>query len=126
MSQFTFTPRQQEVLEELCKGKSNKQIARDLGMAEATVKLHLTEIFRTMGVRCRSEAIIKASDFPVTKPELVNLTDQAILEEFTNVSFTVNELPWSQRVIHLGRAIVNRVKKENAQEVQVQAKSDTG
>lgn len=126
MSQFTFTPRQQEVLEELCKGKSNKEIARGLGMAEATVKLHLTEIFRTMGARNRSEAIIKASDLPITKPELSNLTDQAILEEFTNVSFTVNELPWSQRVICLGRAIVNRMKKENAQEVEVQAKSDTG
>ena len=126
MVQFTFTPRQQDVLEELCKGKSNKEIARGLGMAEATVKLHLTEIFRTMGARNRSEAIIKASDLPITKPELSNLTDQAILEEFTNVSFTVNELPWAQRVICLGRAIVNRMKKENAKEVEVQAKSDTG
>jgi DNA-binding CsgD family transcriptional regulator len=126
MAQFDFTPRQQEVLEQLCKGRSNKEIARSLEMAEATVKLHLTEIFRTMGVRNRSEAIIKASDLPITKPELSNLTDQAILEEFTNVSFDVSDMPWSQRVICLGRAIVTRMKKENAEEVKVQAKSSAG
>jgi hypothetical protein len=125
MSQFVLTPRQQDVLEELCKGGSNKEIARRLEMAEATVKLHLTEIFKTMGVRNRSEAIIRASDIPVTRPELNNLTDQAILEEYTNVSFDVSDMSWSQRVICLGRAIVTRMKKENEEEVKVQAKGDT-
>lgn len=69
MDESHFTPRQREVLEQLCTGKSNKQIARALGMAEATVKLHLTEIFKTLGVTTRYQAVMKASNFQVTAIE---------------------------------------------------------
>ena len=55
---MSITPRQKQVLLELCKGKSNKQIARDLGIAEATVKIHLTNIFRSLGVKTRDQAIV--------------------------------------------------------------------
>jgi DNA-binding CsgD family transcriptional regulator len=115
MDASNFTPRQRDVLTEMCKGKSNKEIARALGMAEATVKLHLTEIFRTMGVTNRAQAIIKACDFPVTQAEPPrDLTDLEILEEFTDLAFTVGDERWSQRVLKFGHAIDKRVKGERS------------
>lgn len=109
MIEFDFTPRQRDVVIEMCKGKTNKEIARTLMMAEATVKLHLTEIFRTLGVTNRSQAIIKACDLPVTTPEPHRkLTDLEILEEFTDLAFTTTDAKWSQRVILFGHALDKR------------------
>jgi hypothetical protein len=111
MDETHFTPRQRQVLEELCKGKTNKQIAKVLGMAEATVKLHLTEIFKTLGVTTRYQAVIKASDLAVTIPESQReLTDLEILTEFTDMAFTVGDDKWSQRVLKFGHAIDRRTK----------------
>jgi DNA-binding NarL/FixJ family response regulator len=53
-----LTERQQEVLAELVRGRSNKEIARTLGMAEPTVKGHLVTIFRVLRVRNRAEAVL--------------------------------------------------------------------
>jgi DNA-binding NarL/FixJ family response regulator len=53
-----LTERQQEVLAELVRGRSNKEIARTLGMAEPTVKGHLVSIFRVLRVRNRAEAVL--------------------------------------------------------------------
>ena len=52
-----LTGRQLEVLAELVQGRSNKEIARSLGMAEPTVKGHLVTIFRVLRVRNRAEAV---------------------------------------------------------------------
>jgi len=54
-----LTMRQKEVLNELLKGQSSKEIARSLGIAEGTVKIHLAAIYRALGVRTRAEAIVK-------------------------------------------------------------------
>jgi DNA-binding CsgD family transcriptional regulator len=109
MKEAKFTPRQQDVVIEMCKGKSNKEIARALGMAEATVKLHLTEIFRELEVHNRSQAIIKASNLPITMDEPPPPpTDQEILEQFTNTAFDSLNDSWSNRVLKFGRALVNR------------------
>ncbi len=54
-----LTVRQKEVLGELLKGRSSKEIARTLDIAEGTVKIHLAAIYRTVGVRTRAEAIAK-------------------------------------------------------------------
>ncbi|MFF1612329.1 response regulator transcription factor [Amycolatopsis sp. NPDC058278] len=56
---MTVTPRQQEVIAQLSQGFSNRQIARRLGMSEATVKSHLYAAYRKLGVSSRSEAIIE-------------------------------------------------------------------
>jgi DNA-binding NarL/FixJ family response regulator len=53
-----FTDRQIDVLELLSEGDSNKAIARKLGLSEHTIKIHLTAIFRTLGVKNRTEAAI--------------------------------------------------------------------
>ena len=112
MDETNFTPRQREVLIEVCKGKTNKEVARSLSMAEATVKLHLTEIFKTMGVNSRAQAIIKASSFPITAAEPAKeLTDLEILTEFTDLAFTVGEEKWSKRVLRFGHAIDKRSKE---------------
>lgn len=56
-----LTPRQREVLERLRDGKSNKQIAQELGLTEGTVKVHVTAILRQLGVRNRTQAAITAN-----------------------------------------------------------------
>lgn len=53
----SLTERQVEVLAELVQGRSNKEIARAVGMAEPTVKGHLVTIFRVLRVRNRAEAV---------------------------------------------------------------------
>ena len=106
-----LTPRQQDVVVEMCKGKANKEIARTLGMAEATVKLHLTEVFLKLGVRNRAQAIIKASNLPVPiKAPPPPLTDQEILETFTNIVFQTPDAPWSERVLAFGRSLLDHNK----------------
>lgn len=56
-----LTPRQRDVLAMLRQGKSNKEIARDLNLAEITVKLHVTAILRALGVDNRTQAAILAA-----------------------------------------------------------------
>jgi len=56
-----LTPRQRDVLAMLRQGKSNKEIARDLNLAEITVKLHVTAILRALGVENRTQAAILAA-----------------------------------------------------------------
>jgi len=51
---------QRAVLVALADGRANKQIARDLGVTEATVKAHLTAIFRKLGVANRAQALLAA------------------------------------------------------------------
>lgn len=55
-----LTPRQADVMRLLARGRPNKLIARQLGMSEATVKVHLLAIYRAFGVRNRTEAVIAA------------------------------------------------------------------
>jgi DNA-binding NarL/FixJ family response regulator len=52
-----LTPRQQDVLELLVEGRTNKEIAETLGIAEATAKQHVSALLRIMDVRSRDEAI---------------------------------------------------------------------
>jgi DNA-binding NarL/FixJ family response regulator len=53
-----LTPRQLEVMILLAEGVSNKEIARDLHIAEATAKIHVAAIMRTLGARNRTEAAV--------------------------------------------------------------------
>ncbi|MFC7335056.1 LuxR C-terminal-related transcriptional regulator [Rhodocista pekingensis] len=56
----TLSPRERAVVIELCRGASNKEIARALAMTENTVKFHLKNIFGKLGVDRRAAAIITA------------------------------------------------------------------
>lgn len=55
-----LTSRQVEVLAELCAGRSNREIGDYLGMSENTVRVHVSAIFRELGVRSRTEAVLLA------------------------------------------------------------------
>jgi len=52
-----LTPRHVDVLELVAQGFSNEEIAAQLGLRPNTVKFHISEIFRRLGVRNRIEAI---------------------------------------------------------------------
>lgn len=56
-----LTERQVDVLRLLSQGKPNKLIARELGISEGTVKIHLAAVFRALNVRNRTEAVVTAS-----------------------------------------------------------------
>jgi DNA-binding NarL/FixJ family response regulator len=56
----TLTPREREVLRLVADGLPNKQIARRLGIAEKTVKAHLTNVFEAIGVTDRTAAALWA------------------------------------------------------------------
>ncbi|MBM3557638.1 MAG: response regulator transcription factor [Alphaproteobacteria bacterium] len=55
-----LTPQQLRVLLLIAEGKLNKQIAFEMELTEATVKAHVTAIFRKLGVRSRTQAAIAA------------------------------------------------------------------
>ena len=58
---YGLTQRQREVLDCLRAGKSNKQIAYELGLSEGTVKIHVTAIFKSLNVKNRTQAVIAAA-----------------------------------------------------------------
>jgi len=55
-----LSPRQVAVLEQLSLGLSNKQIAHELGIAEPTIKMHISALLRALGVQNRVQILIKA------------------------------------------------------------------
>lgn len=56
----SLTLRQLQVLSRVCQGKTNKQIASELGLSEKTVKAHVTAIFKILGVVNRTQAVLVA------------------------------------------------------------------
>jgi len=54
---YRLSKREGEVLRALLGGQTNKHVARDLGIEEVTVKLHLRKIYRKLGVRNRTQAV---------------------------------------------------------------------
>ena len=56
-----LSPREHEVLEQIARGASNKEIARTLQIAETTVKIHVQHILRKLGVSSRVQAAVLAS-----------------------------------------------------------------
>lgn len=57
-----LSPRENEVLRGICKGQSNKEIARDLELQEVTIKLYVKTLSRKLGARNRTHAAMIARD----------------------------------------------------------------
>jgi len=57
-----LTPMQARILDGVHRGLMNKQIAYETGLAEATVKYHLTGLFRKLGVQTRAQLLTLARD----------------------------------------------------------------
>ncbi len=55
-----LTPRQLDVLRMVAKGKTNKEVARALGLSETTVEKHLAAAFSTLDATTRAEAVARA------------------------------------------------------------------
>jgi len=58
----SLTPAQQRVMSCLSDGLLNKQIAFEMGISEATVKAHMTAIFRKLGANNRTQALLVFRD----------------------------------------------------------------
>ncbi len=65
----TLTPQQFRVASMLVEGLLNKQIAYELDVKEATIKAHMTEIFRKLGVQSRTQAVLALSSLSVEPPQ---------------------------------------------------------
>ncbi|WP_269619457.1 response regulator [Zhongshania sp. BJYM1] len=66
----SLTPQQFRVVTLLVQGLLNKQIAYELNVTEATVKAHVTEIFRKLGVHSRTQAALAFSQLDVSPQQL--------------------------------------------------------
>ena len=54
----TLSPRESEILAHIARGASNKEMARELGIAEATVKIHVQHILRKLNLSSRVQAAV--------------------------------------------------------------------
>jgi two-component system, NarL family, nitrate/nitrite response regulator NarL len=57
-----LSQREVQMLQGLCQGKANKEIARDLGIQEPTVKLHMKTLYRKIGAHNRTHAAMIATE----------------------------------------------------------------
>lgn len=64
-----LTPRQRDVLRALSRGQPNKLIARELGLTEGTVKIHIAAILRALQARNRTEAVVRAREQGIDEGE---------------------------------------------------------
>lgn len=64
----SLTPAQRRILGSIREGLLNKQIAYELDISEATVKAHITAIFRKLGVVSRTQAVLLAGKLDVDQP----------------------------------------------------------
>jgi len=70
-SNDNLTQRQRDVLQGLKRGESNKIIARALGIREGTVKVHVRQLMRRMGVNNRTQLAIASSTISEVEPSAV-------------------------------------------------------
>jgi DNA-binding NarL/FixJ family response regulator len=64
-AEFGLTERQSEVLALMTRGKSNRDIAEQLGLSEGTVKIHITAIFKALGVSSRTQALVAVARYGI-------------------------------------------------------------
>jgi pimeloyl-ACP methyl ester carboxylesterase/DNA-binding CsgD family transcriptional regulator len=64
-----LTPREQEVLCLIARGAANKQIAKELGVAVATVERHVTNLYRKLGANGRADAALAAVAMGLVSPD---------------------------------------------------------
>ncbi len=67
-----LTPRQAEVLAQMMRGRNNKEICRELGLAERTVKLHVTAVLNVLRVSSRTQAVLAATRLGLNAEKLAD------------------------------------------------------
>ncbi|MEU9881968.1 response regulator transcription factor [Streptomyces phaeochromogenes] len=63
-----LTPREREVLTLMGRGLSNTELARELGLSEATVKTHVAHVFGKLALRDRAQAVVLAYETGLVAP----------------------------------------------------------
>ena len=74
-----LSEREQDILKILLQGKSNKQIASELGISNRTVEFHLSNIYIKLGVASRTEAIIKLKEEPLRESTGNSISDKPVV-----------------------------------------------
>jgi NarL family two-component system response regulator LiaR len=64
-----LTARERDVLREIVRGHANKRIALELGISEATVKIHVSSVLRKLGVTARTQAALHAVRAGIVDPD---------------------------------------------------------
>jgi DNA-binding NarL/FixJ family response regulator len=67
-----LTPRELDVLRHLARGRSNGELADELGLSEATVKTHVARIFAKLDLRDRTQAVVLAYESGLVAPGVVD------------------------------------------------------
>ena len=68
---LALTNRQNEVLSLMSQGQSNRDIATNLTLSEGTVKVHVTAIFKALGVKSRTQAVLLSQESNTPQPQRV-------------------------------------------------------
>ncbi|MCU0748208.1 MAG: response regulator transcription factor [Akkermansiaceae bacterium] len=66
LDSYQFSTRELDVLRQVSRGRTNKEISTALHISEGTVKNHLTSVFSRLGVQDRTQAALKARELGVT------------------------------------------------------------
>lgn len=72
LGDMTLSSKEQQILEEVAKGLTNKAIALNLSMSQRTIEHHLTKIFTKLGVSSRTEALLKAREYGLLSMQLMD------------------------------------------------------
>lgn len=60
-ARISLSPRQREIVQLISSGRSNKEIAHELGLTTGTIKQHVYALFRKLGVRNRTMAVVRSA-----------------------------------------------------------------
>jgi DNA-binding CsgD family transcriptional regulator len=113
MNESDFTQRQQDVIRLLKEGKSNQQIALELGIKERTVEDHLTHIYETLGVTSRTEAIVQlgkttpgTADRPAVESTIADRAQPVYAENKEHAHTKQTNRIWLIACLILGIAVI--------------------
>jgi WD40 repeat protein/serine/threonine protein kinase len=74
-----LTPREQEILQYIIEGRSNKEIAAQLFVTVATIKWYITQIYQKLGVRSRVQAIVRARELNLISKGFTSTANDSVV-----------------------------------------------
>ena len=103
-----LSPREIEVVDHVLQGKSNKQIALQLGITERTVEFHLKNVYTKLGIGSRMELAVKL--WKSTEDELKGFLRESTVVESVEIAENGNQPMWAASV----KRMLSVLKKEFA------------
>ena len=103
-----LSPREIEVVDHVLQGKSNKQIALQLGITERTVEFHLKNVYTKLGIGSRMELAVKL--WKSTDDELKGFLRESTVAERVEIAENGNQPMWAASV----KRMLSVLKKEFA------------